>query len=560
VITVGRRWQDLVRDFRWGMPEEFNFGALVDAWATDRSRVALYWEDEAGRTQRLTFWDVRQASNRAMNALAGLGIGRGDPIMVMLPRVPAWQVAVVGGLKLGALVIPCTASLRAKDIRYRAEHSGARAIVTTLEQVPEVDAALAGLPDVRARIAVGGAPAGWLDFDAVLGRAAPSGVPARTRCDEPALCFYTSGTTKDPKAVLHTHGYTFAHRWTGEYWLDLQRSDLHWTTSDTGWAKAAWGVLFGPWMNGAPVFMYHGRFDPERQLDLLERYEVSVFCAPPTEYRMLVKQDLGRRRLPRLRHCTGAGEPLNPEVIHAWHDALGLFIHDGYGQTETMLLAANLPGLPIRPGSMGKPFPGHDVRVIGDDGAELPPGDIGDLALRGDPPSLFREYWKNPADTAACRRGEWYVTGDRGRRDEDGYLWFVGRADDVIISAGYRIGPFEVESALLEHPAVLESAVVASPHPVRGEVVKAFVVLRPGHTPDDDLARTLKEHVKRVTAPYKYPREVEFVQSLPKTASGKIRRVELRERERQAKGDGRPGDVSGRPGPPGWGPPTTKTP
>ena len=534
MITVGRRYEDLVAGFAWNVPEEFNFGALIDAWATDRSRVALYWEDEAGRSARWTFWDLKQRTNRFMNALAGLGVRRGDPVMVMLPRVPEWQVAVIGALKLGALVIPCTASLRAKDIAYRARHSGARAIVTGLEQVPEVTA-LGEAPELTVRIALGGAPAGWHDFELLVARASSGGVPARTRTSEPALCFYTSGTTRDPKAVLHTHAYPFAHRWTGEYWLDLQRTDLHWTTSDTGWAKAAYGVLFGPWMNGVPVFMYQGRFDPERELDLLERYEVSVFCAPPTEYRLLVKQDLKRRRLPRLRHCTGAGEPLNPEVIHAWHDALGLFIHDGYGQTETIVLAANLPSLPIRPGSMGKPFPGHDLRVIGEDGGELAPGEVGDLALRGHPPSLFREYWKNPEETAACRRGEWYVTGDRGRRDEDGYLWFVGRADDVIISAGYRIGPFEVESALLEHPAVVESAVVASPDRVRGEIVKAFVVLRPGHTPGDDLVRALQEHAKRVTAPYKYPREIEFVESLPKTVSGKIRRVELRELERRRK-------------------------
>ena len=535
MITPRRRYEDLVRDFRWEVPAEFNFGALIDAWATDRSRVALYWEDEAGATARLTFWDVKRASNRFMNALSALGVGRGDPVMVMLPRVPAWQVAMIGALKLGALVIPCTATLRAKDIAYRARHSGARAIVTTTEQVAAVEAARADTPDLAVRIALGGAPAGWHDWDALSARAADTGVPARTRTDEPALCFYTSGTTKEPKAVLHTHGYTFAHRYTGEHWLDLRRTDLHWTTSDTGWGKAAYGVLFGPWMQGVPVFMYHGRFDPERELHLLERNEVSVFCAPPTEYRLLVKQDLSRWRLPRLRHCTGAGEPLNPEVIHAWHDRFDLLIHDGYGQTETAILAANYPGLPIRPGSMGKPAPGHEVCVIGEDGTELPPEEIGDVALRGHPPTLFREYWKNPEETQACRRGEWYVTGDRARRDADGYLWFVGRADDVIISAGYRIGPFEVESALLEHPAVLESAVVGSPDAVRGEIVKAFVVLRPGHAPDEALARGLQEHVKRVTAPYKYPREVEFVESLPKTVSGKIRRVELRRRERERK-------------------------
>jgi acetyl-CoA synthetase/medium-chain acyl-CoA synthetase len=534
MIAPKRRYPELVANFRWAIPEEFNFGALVDAWATDRSRTALYWEDEQGRSSRHTFWDIKLASNRMANVLAGLGVGRGDSVLVMLPRVPAWQASIIGALKLGALVIPCTASLRAKDIAYRARHSGARAIVTTVELAGEVDAA--NVPELSVRIALGGAPAGWHDFDRVCAQASTAAVPARTRTDEPALCFYTSGTTKEPKAVLHTHGYTFAHRYTGEYWYDLRRTDLHWATSDTGWAKAAYGVLYGPWMLGVPVFMYDGRFDPERELDLLARYEVSVFCAAPTEYRLLVKQDLARRRLPRLRHCVGAGEPLNPEVIHTWHDAFGLLIHDGYGQTESQILVANLPCLPIRPGSMGKPFPGHDVRVIGDDGAELPPGEVGDLALRGRPPTLFREYWKSPEATAASWRGEWYVTGDRARRDEDGYLWFVGRADDVIISAGYRIGPFEVESALLEHPAVVESAVVASPDPDRGEVVKAFVVVRPGHAAGPELARALQEHVKTVTAPYKYPREIEFVDALPKTVSGKIRRVELRERERTRKG------------------------
>ena len=535
MIAPARRWEELVAAFEWRVPEEFNFGALIDAWATDRSRLALHWEDEAGRSERWTFWDVREASNRAMNALGGLGVGRGDALLVMLPRVPAWHVAMIAGLKLGALVIPCTASLRAKDIAYRLRHSGARAVITSAEQADEVRRA--GV-DVAVKIAVGGAPAGWHDWSALRERAATSGVPARTRSDEPALCFYTSGTTGNPKAVLHTHAYTFTQRWTGEYWLDLRRTDLHWTTSDTGWAKAAYGVLFGPWMNGVPTLMYHGRFDPERQLDLLERYEVSTFCAPPTEYRLLVKQDLARRRLSRLRHCTGAGEPLNPEVIHAWHDALGLMIHDGYGQTESIILAANLPALPIRPGSMGKPFPGHDLRVIGEDGGEVSVDEVGDLALRGHPPSLFREYWKSPEETAASWRDEWYLTGDRARRDQDGYLWFVGRADDVIISAGYRIGPFEVESALLEHPAVVESAVVASPDPVRGEIVKAFVVLARDRTAGEALVHELQEHVKRVTAPYKYPREIEFVESLPKTVSGKIRRVELRERERRAKTTG----------------------
>jgi len=527
---------DLHQRFRWDVPEHFNFAVdVVDRLGADRSRVALYWEDEAGREARYTFWDVSVQSARFANALRGLGVDPGDPVMVMLPRVPEWFVAILGALKAGALVIPCTASLRAKDIRYRAQHSGARAIVAAPPSVAEVDAVRADCDPLRAFVLVGGEATGWRTWSDTLAAAAPRFAAAPTRSDAPALCFYTSGTTKEPKAVLHTHAYTFAQRYTGQHWLDVRPNELHWTTSDTGWAKAAYGVLFGPWNNGVPVLMYNGRFEPERELRLLEKYEVGTFCAPPTEYRLLVKEDLGRFVLPKLRHCTAAGEPLNPEVIHAWKDAFGLTIHDGYGQTESIILVANRPGMTVRPGSMGWPFPGHDLGIIDTDGCALPAGETGEVAVRGRPPSLFREYWKNPEATAAAFDGEWYRTGDSAYRDADGYFWFVGRADDVIISAGYRIGPFEVESALLEHPAVIESAVVASPHPDRGAVVKAFVKLRPGIAGTPQLVGELQTHVKRVTAPYKYPREIEFVDELPKTVSGKIRRVELRQREEAKK-------------------------
>jgi acetyl-CoA synthetase/medium-chain acyl-CoA synthetase len=529
-------YEELIAGFRWQMPERFNFAAdVVDAWAEDRSRVALYWEDESGREARFTFWDFREKSRRFANVLAGLGIRRGDPILVMLPRLPEWQVVFLAGLRLGALVIPCTTILRAKDLSYRANHSGARAVITTAENVAEVDAVRSECPSLAVFVAVGDPPTGWRGYDELMNAASSSPPSVETRSDEPAVCFYTSGTTKDPKAVLHSHGYTLTHRHTGEYWLDLKRTDLHWTTSDTGWAKAAYGVLFGPWNLGVPILFYRGRFEARKELELLEKYQVTTFCAPPTEYRLLIKEDLRRYRLPTLRHCTGAGEPLNPEVIHTWKDVFGLTIHDGYGQTESILLVANVKGLPVRPGSMGKPFPGHDVRIIDDEGEECPAGEVGDVALRGRTPSLFLEYWKNPEESAACWRNGHYVTGDRAFRDDDGYLWFVGRADDVIKSSGYRIGPFEVESALLTHPAVLESAVVASPDPVRGAVVKAFVKLRPEHAGSDALVREIQEHVKRVTAPYKYPREIEFVDELPKTVSGKIRRVELRQREEERK-------------------------
>ena len=523
-------YTQVYESFRWDVPVDFNFGYdAIDVFAADRSRLALLYVREDGTSERHTFWDLKRRSDRFANALAGLGVERGDPVMIMLPRVPEWQVAFIACLKLGALAIPCTAILRAKDVRYRATHSGARAIITTRDDVDEVESVGADCPSIKIKIAID-APAGWTDFHEAERRGSRSWQRVATRNDEPAICFYTSGTTKDPKAVLHAHAYTFAQGYTGLYWLDLRRTDLHWTTSDTGWAKAAYGVLFGPWNHGVPVFMYGGRFDPEREMQLLEEYEVSVFCAPPTEYRLLVKQDLSRWRLPRLRHCTGAGEPLNPEVIHAWKEAYNLVVHDGYGQTESIILVANLPGMPIQPGSMGRPFPGHEIAIVDQEGNRLPTGESGDLAVGGRPPSLFVEYWRNPEETAACRRGEWYVTGDRAYVDAQGYHWFVGRADDVIISAGYRIGPFEVESALLEHHAVLESAVVAAPDAVRGSIVKAFVVLRSGVAASQALASELQEHVKRVTAPYKYPRQIEFIDTLPKTISGKIRRVELRQR------------------------------
>jgi acetyl-CoA synthetase/medium-chain acyl-CoA synthetase len=535
-------YRELYENFRWEVPGTFNFAAdVVDVYAADRGRLALYWEDESGRGERLTFWDIAVQSRRFANVLRGAGVGRGEPVMVMLPRIPAWQVACVGALRAGALLVPCTATLRPKDIRFRATHSNARVLVTVDERLDEVESVRADcgfttLIAVATGARHGRLPDGWMDFEDALSDAADQYVAESTRSDEPALCFYTSGTAGDPKAVLHTHAYTFSHTYTGRFWLDLRPTDLHWTTSDTGWAKAAYGVLFGPWSCGTPVFMYAGRFDPGRELGLLAKYGVSVFCAPPTEYRMLVKEDLGRYPLPRLRHCTGAGEPLNPEVINAWRAAGHPFIHDGYGQTETIILAANLPGMPVKAGSMGRPFPGHRVGVIDADGQETASGEVGDIALAGRPPSLFREYWKSAEMTRAAWRGDWYVTGDRAYRDDDGYLWFVGRADDLIISAGYRIGPFEVESALLEHVAVLESAAVATPDPVRGHVVKAFVKLRPGVEPSDQLVRELQEHVKRVTAPYKYPREIEFTDDLPKTVSGKIRRVELRQREALRKG------------------------
>jgi medium-chain acyl-CoA synthetase len=438
---------------------------------------------------------------------------------------------MLGCLRMGAIASPGTIQLTAKDIAYRIGAAKAACVIATAEIADKIDA----LPDIDvARISLAGPRLGWVDYTAQFEAAEPATAIADTYTDDDALCFFTSGTTGPPKMTIHGHGYARAHAITGEYWLGLKPGDLHWNLSDTGWAKAAWSSLFAPWCRGATIFAYHAPgFDPAVTMDLLERYPVSTLCAPPTAYRMMVRSSLPGRRFAALRHCVSAGEPLNPEVMELWRRATGLEIYDGYGQTETVLLCANRPGA-AREGAMGLRAPPFDLAVIDEAGERLPAGREGDIALNTDslrPPGLFKEYRGDPQLTERCYRGAWYLTGDRGIVDEDGYFWFVGRADDVILSAGYRIGPFEVESALFEHPAVAESAVVSSPDETRGEIVKAFVVLAPGHAPGAALCAELQRHVKATTAPYKYPRAIEFVDELPKTISGKIMRKQLRDRE-----------------------------
>jgi acetyl-CoA synthetase/medium-chain acyl-CoA synthetase len=528
------RYRRQCDEFRGEVPAHFNFGRdVVDPFARDPKHSALFWRSAGGSERRLSFDDVRRASNRVAHLLRTLGIGPGDALILMLPRVPEWQIVSVGALKAGVLLIPSSTLLRPKDIAFRALHSGATAIVAWGDARIACDAIRGDLNHVSHYLELspeGEGPAeGWIDFSASLAGMPDDDTAGNpTDASDPALVYYTSGTTGPPKAVLHTHAYTYAQRATTSIWHGTRPRERMWTTSDTGWAKAAYGVIFGPWSVGAEVVLYDGRFDPRSELRLIAEFSPHVFCAPPTEFRLLVKEDLSGFAVSNLRECVSAGEPLNPEVIRAWKDATGITIRDGYGQTESILLVGNFPGIPVRPGSMGLPIPGHRVDVIDDSGSPLPPGEVGEIAVHGNPPGLFREYWKAAAASQACRRGEWYLTGDRAYRDSDGYFWFVGRNDDVIISAGYRIGPFEVESALVEHPDVLEAAAVAAPDADRGSVVKAFVVLREGVTGDDSLASQLKDHVKEVTAPFKYPRIIEFVSELPKTVSGKIRRVELR--------------------------------
>jgi acyl-coenzyme A synthetase/AMP-(fatty) acid ligase len=516
-------------------PEFFNFATdVIDRWAETRpTSLALWWVDAATRAERrYTFRELSDLSTQAAHFLQTRGVKPGDRVLVMLPRLPQWWIAMLGLIRFGAVPVPATLLLTPREVHYRIETARISAVITTGEGVAKTGD-FAGLG-----LIVEGAAVGWTDFDAGMRTAPPEFQGAPTRSDAPGILYFTSATTGEPKMVLHTQAsYAIGHRLTGGLWLDLKPDDLHWNISDLGWGKAAWSSFYGPWQMGACVFALDvfGKFDPALTLDTLEHYPITTWCAPPTALRLIVREDLSRRHFPHLRHCVTAGEPLNPEVLKLWQDATGLTLHEAYGQTETVVLIGNFPslGFPVRPGSMGKPTPGMNVALIGDDLREVAAGVEGEVAVRVKPDrplGLFQEYWLNPAETADKFHGDWYLTGDRAVRDADGYFWFVGRRDDVIKSSGYRIGPFEVESALIEHPAVLDVAIVGKPDAARGQIVKAFIVLRTGHAPSDTLKDELQQHCKRTIAPFKYPREVEFVTDLPKTTSGKTRRVELRAR------------------------------
>ncbi|MGH3086514.1 MAG: acyl-CoA synthetase [Rubrobacteraceae bacterium] len=517
--------------FDWETPGRFNFGRdVVDGWPSDKP--AMIWLGTNGDERRLTFGDFTRLSNKFANVAKNLGVNKGDRVMVLTGKIPDWHAILVGLLKLGAVAIPCAPQLRAGDLAFRAEHSGSVLLVSDPDGVEQTEAMRDEAPNLKSFISLGFERDGWESYERLMDEASDEFTTEDTSASDNAFMLYTSGTTKHPKGVLHDHGYTHAKRMQAKYWLDLQEGDRLWCTSGTGWAKSIWNVFLGPWSMGAELFFHEGGFDPAERLKLIQDYEITVLCQAPTEYRLLAKtKELEEADLSKIRHAVSAGEPLNPPVIERWKELHNITIYDGYGQTENTLLVGNYPGVEVRPGSMGKPSPGCEVKVIDMDANECPPNEPGDIALDGRIPALFKEYWNQSDETEAVYRGGYYLTGDRAYRDEDGYLWFVGRSDDVILSAGYRIGPFEVESALIEHPAVVESAVVASPDEDRGSVVKAFVVLGKDHSPSDELVKELQDFCKRQTAPYKYPRKIEFVGELPKTTSGKIRRVELRQKE-----------------------------
>ena len=550
---VVARLQDYATErasFRLDVPETFNpVVDIVEAWAADDpdALAVLSLGPTGDVVGEQTVADLAREARRFGRALLDLGVGKGDPVFVMLPRIPEWYAVILGAIRIGAVPMPGPNLLTPKDIAFRITTAGAVAAVTDPAGAAKIAASPEQLPTLRVRIAVdpthGEAPmpARWVDFNALMASVTDDAdLPdAPTHRDDPLLTYFTSGTVSHPKRVTHTQEYGLAHVPTARFWHDLRPGDRHWTVTDTGWAKAAWGGLFGQMHERATIVQVAlGRPDADTILGIIARHGITSFCAPPTLYRTLVQTDLGAHDLAALRHCTSAGEPLNPEVIKVWAQGTGgLTVYDAYGQTETSVLVANYRAVPVRPGSMGLPVPGWDVDVLDDDGRPAAEDEVGDIAVRVDgshrPVGLFHGYDGQPEATAERFRDGWYFTGDRAARDADGYLWFEGRDDDVITSSAYRIGPFEVESALVEHPAVAEAAVVGKDDPDRTQIVVAFVILAAGHAPSDALATELQDHVKGLTAPYKYPREVHFVDELPKTVSGKIRRVELRERLRQ---------------------------
>ena len=538
-IARTTRYEDLCRGFDWQIPATFNFATdVVDAWAANGDDLALVTENAAGRVREYRFSDISRESSRLANVLLAAGIKKGDRVIVMMPRIAEWQISMVACFRIGAIVIPCIEMLTARDMDYRVINSEAKAVICRASQLPKFDEMVAQMP-IRIALDDNGTGAdlqnrGWRNFAAVTSQAADTAPPATIEAEDPVVMYYTSGSTGHPKGVLHAARALYGWRYAALHWLDLEPGDRIWCTADTGWSKAGTSVLFGPWSCGATAFMFDGPFDPAHRLALLARHRISVYCAPATELNRVVDEDVRAHDLSALRRTVSAGEPMNPAVAERWQAATGVGVSEAYGQTEALMMVFNYPSEPVKIGSMGRPGPGFDLDIVDDGGNRLPDGEEGHIAVRQPNPLMMLGYWRDPEKTAACHvegpDGKWYLSGDRGLRDADGYLWFAGRADDVISSAGYRIGPLEVENALLEHPAVQECAVVGAPDPDRGEIVKAYVVAREGFEAGNGLAMELQEHVKALTAPYKYPRAVEFLDDLPKTITGKIRRRDLRDR------------------------------
>jgi len=540
-------YEDFKKNYRCEVPETFNFGFdIVDEWAKQEpDKMALVWCNDHGEEKRFTFTDISRLSNRAANFFKAHGVKKGTVVMLVLRRRWEYWVCATALHKLGATLIPGSLQLTKKDLVYRANAAKIHMIVCVDDDfvIRQVEEAMPETPTLQHRALVASKKEGWIDFSAELMQypeefARPTGEDAHS-INDIMLVYFTSGTTGMPKMVRHNFAHPLGHIVTAKYWHRVQENKLHMSVSDSGWAKFGWGKIYGQWICGATIFCYDmDKFVPLNLLKKLEQYKVTTFCAPPTMFRFMLQEDVTKFDLSSIQHCCIAGEPLNPEVFKQWENLTGLKLYEGFGQSESSVFVGNFaPWVEPKPGSMGKPAPLYDVDLRNANGQSCEDGEEGEICIRikgGQwPTGLFTGYYLNDELTQEALGGEWYNTKDVAWRDSKGYFWFVGRNDDVIKCSGYRIGPFEVESALTEHPAVVECAVTAAPDPIRGQVVKATIVLAKGYSPSPELTKELQTYVKKVTAPYKYPRIVEYVDELPKTLGGKIKRAEIRHKDHQ---------------------------
>lgn len=513
-------------------PEHYNLVSEFEQFATGEGAIAVKYEDVEGQHKEITYDALIQQANQMANVFQARGLKKGDVMIVMVPRLIEAYVTYIAAIKSGIVVIPSSEMLRTKDIEYRIEHSSAKAIVSYEPYIDQFDQ-VRNLEGVK-QFVIGHAHTPWVPLLEEVKEASTSFEMCDTLSTDTAFLSYTSGTTGNPKAAVHTHAWAYAHlRTAASHWLGIQKGDLVWATASPGWQKWIWSPFLSVLGSGATGFVYNSRFDAQTYLSLIQEHKINVLCCTPTEYRVMAKvENLADFDLSSLHSAVSAGEPLNVEVINKFQQTFDLQVRDGYGQTENTLLIGTMKGMEAKAGSMGKPTPGNMVVVVDENGEPCAPNTVGDIAIHKTTPALFKEYYRDPERTQGQFRGDYYITGDQAKVDEDGYFWFEGRSDDIIISSGYTIGPFEVEDALVKHPDVQECAVVGSPDEIRGTIVKAYIILQNKERANEEgFIKELQSFAKEATAPYKYPRAIEFVDELPKTASGKIRRVELRERE-----------------------------
>ncbi len=529
----------LLTEYKLHWPENFNFGYdVVDDIATNEpDKRAMIWCNPQGEERIYTFADMKRLSDKTANYLMSVGIKKGDKVLVILKRHYQFWYVITALHKIGAIIVPATFMLTKMDLEYRINSASIKAAICTDQNgVPEALDSAEDIPSLEIKMIVNHPREGWRFFDEEMESASEKLERQDTKAEEPMLMYFSSGTSGYPKMVLHDHLYSLGHLLTAKHWHNVDPDGIHFTIADTGWGKAVWGKYYGQWLMESCVFVYDfDKFDPAEIMDIIGKYHITTLCCPPTMFRFFINAGLEGHDLSSLKYCCIAGEALNPDVFNNWKQATGISLMEGFGQTETTLTIANIKGMVPKPGSMGKPSPQYKVKIVDENGDECAPGQTGEIIISSEPkpPGLMMCYYRNEEKTKATIHDGWFHTGDVAWRDEDGYLWYVGRNDDVIKSSGYKISPFEIESVLVTHPAVLECAVTGVPDPVRGQLVKATVVLREGYEPSDELMKELQNFVKHETAPYKYPRAMDFVKELPKTVNGKIQRAEIRKKDSQ---------------------------